>query len=566
MDTDKALRLLMAVANGWATPEELQQLEAALVADPALRDLAAEWLCDESLLRNEAVYLDISRQGLGDPIDHVSTAQGNVERSTAARPAKGWRSRGARWISPVTIAALACLLLLSIWRQGVAPDAPEDPSALARATGSRLVRVTGCVWNASDGSPRPQLGAVLEGGQALRLIEGIAEFETDMPGVSGRVRLQGPSSAMLRSDGLPVLQAGRMVADLAVYADPFWLESPLGPIQIVDSGSIGIEASKETVAVHVLDGQIRLPVTRQPGDEQDDSSTDFIVLREGEAIRLRTGEVGSSAYERIAADPGVFAEEQSMATDQLSLGKGYPQLVLNSNPSGYWRFEEPLTDEALRDEVGGDLTLRVAGSVTQVRQRHNRVLEFGMTRESGHLVSEDLWPPEPLRSYTLEMWFKPSHFHNASLVTLVNPKRFGSREVNAVILELGGPHNLAAMHTQHNAIRFVNRSPALPSVDMGEKCSAEQYAIREWQHLVAVKDGADLRLHVNGEVVATATDDTLVPEAMRVVIGQFYVRRPERRFIGQLDELAIYKHALSNSQIARHFAAGRAGSRDAGSM
>ena len=45
---------------------------------------------------------------------------------------------------------------------------------------------------------------------------------------------------------------------------------------------------------------------------------------------------------------------------------------------------------------------------------------------------------------------------------------------------------------------------------------------------------------------------------MQIVVGQLYIERTERRFIGQIDEVAIYDRCLSPHDLRRHIkAAGR---------
>jgi hypothetical protein len=79
--------------------------------------------------------------------------------------------------------------------------------------------------------------------------------------------------------------------------------------------------------------------------------------------------------------------------------------------------------------------------------------------------------------------------------------------------------------------------------------------LRRWQHLVAVKDGAAMKLYINGELVGEGRDTNELPTGLRLLIGRLYPdsSRSVRPFIGQLDELAIYDRALSPEEIAKHF-------------
>ena len=50
--------------------------------------------------------------------------------------------------------------------------------------------------------------------------------------------------------------------------------------------------------------------------------------------------------------------------------------------------------------------------------------------------------------------------------------------------------------------------------------SDEPYRLFEWQHLAAVKDGAQLRLYVGGKLVAEAEDENELQGDLRVLIGR----------------------------------------------
>jgi hypothetical protein len=71
--------------------------------------------------------------------------------------------------------------------------------------------------------------------------------------------------------------------------------------------------------------------------------------------------------------------------------------------------------------------------------------------------------------------------------------------------------------------------------------------------VVAVKDGEEMRLYVDGELVAKSNDNTKLSPGLTLLVGQLDRSRDWRRFVGQLDELAIYNRALSDGEIRAHF-------------
>lgn len=112
---------------------------------------------------------------------------------------------------------------------------------------------------------------------------------------------------------------------------------------------------------------------------------------------------------------------------------------------------------------------------------------------------------------------------------------------------------------QPNTLRFVHRTPASGVVLEGSNLVAGwPYQVRSWQHLAAVKNGDRISLWLDGRLSSEQSDASLLNENMQIVIGQLYVSRPERRFVGQIDEVAIYDRCLSAKEIkSRIKAAGR---------
>lgn len=62
-----------------------------------------------------------------------------------------------------------------------------------------------------------------------------------------------------------------------------------------------------------------------------------------------------------------------------------------------------------------------------------------------------------------------------------------------------------------------------------------------------------MRLYIDGEVVASGESDTNLAPHLLLAIGQAGVMSSKAIFVGQLDEMAMYDHALSEEEIRRHF-------------
>jgi hypothetical protein len=102
-------------------------------------------------------------------------------------------------------------------------------------------------------------------------------------------------------------------------------------------------------------------------------------------------------------------------------------------------------------------------------------------------------------------------------------------------------------------IRFLNRDPPT-STNTGTNCYSEApYRLRRWQHVVAVKQGSEMKLYLDGAVVDTQQDPGSLSPNLLLVIGQIGQTARTHRFIGQIDELAIYSHALTEEEIVSRF-------------
>jgi hypothetical protein len=81
--------------------------------------------------------------------------------------------------------------------------------------------------------------------------------------------------------------------------------------------------------------------------------------------------------------------------------------------------------------------------------------------------------------------------------------------------------------------------------------SDRSYQPRRWQHVAAVRDGDELRLYLDGELVQQATTSERLPRGLQLVVGQLYTETVERFFIGHVDEIAIYDRPLGEKELRR---------------
>jgi hypothetical protein len=232
--------------------------------------------------------------------------------------------------------------------------------------------------------------------------------------------------------------------------------------------------------------------------------------------------------------------------------------VKEDQPLAYWRFES-LSEGHVKNEMGPQLPIRVVGEVALRGSEANHYAEFIDSLAEEHinamLVTDEPLSADPLKEYSIEIWVKPSHYQQASILGLVGgPLDENKQSRHGMLLELAGPHPPVTSTTHPGRVRYLNRFPAARAPQRKESVfSKDAYELRRWQHVVVVKDAEYKRLYVNGKLQAELSDTNPIGGGLTVLVGRLHEQRPERRFIGQFDDLAMYGHALSPSDVERHY-------------
>src|SRR5690606_8118954 len=134
----------------------------------------------------------------------------------------------------------------------------------------------------------------------------------------------------------------------------------------------------------------------------------------------------------------------------------------------------------------------------------------------------------PLEEYSIEVWVKPSHYQQASIVGLVaGPLDENLQSRHGMLLELAGPHP-PATNTQHpGRVRYLNRFPAARYPQRNESVfSQDAYELRRWQHVVVVKDAEQKRLYINGLLQAEHKDTNPLSGGLTLLVGRLHQQRP----------------------------------------
>ena len=492
--------------------------------------------------------------------------------------------RSSRFLMPTSI--MAGLMLVSALVGGmaalysIAEDAGvHQPIEAQRSRGTAngtqqiagtLVNITNCRWNPGYSGADYIDGSEIYSGQTLNLLEGIAAIPVTYPyGGTGRFVLEGPLAMVVAGDSSSMLQYGKLFAAVDSKKVPYALGTPLGQVFISGSASVGVVAASQDVTVHAFAGDVDFELL-WPSEVDEDRFR----VSAGTSLRLSVDKSGALTIHRGEANQVCFVINVPMAQSRLAIPDDYVTAVRRARPLAYWRFESD-HDGVVRNEIEDRLHLRIHGNVGWCDYVGNRAIEFGSGQNSGKLYSDDALDGAISKEFSLEAWVKPSHIHTASIVSLANWSTDGTElPRHLAMLELRGPTGpflreqpdslqRSPMHPRlyPERTRFLYRSPPGSDGNIGTSAySKESYVTRQWQHLVGIHQGRELRLYLNGKLISTAEDHSEPTiEKMKILIGQLHppvggLPRDRRAFVGELDEVAIYGRALSDSEIKEHFA------------
>lgn len=578
----EAAIIVLAAVAGEATVEDLTRLDEWIRADEQLAAFVVELIEQESWLSWHAGRAAGDVAGAPEHLRSLLAAAFE-QRATLAEPSAVHAARNSRdrrfvrrassssAIAATLLVAIGGLAGAAITRWVALRRAPENTFAISPADGAtsaryvaRFVNGAGCLWN-------PETGATLAAdeqlrtGESLNLLEGVAEFQFDWADGDANITLEGPAGLVLTAQRGASLSRGRITADITLAngaltngkpaGGVFVLETPNGQIEISTDASIGVAARGEDVELHVFRGAATF-LTPWPGGV---ATEERVAIVAGESMTVGNDSDGRMELRRGIAHPEQFASRISMQSDDLPISEAYVAEVLASGPLLYWRFDDRNTD-VVRNEVDDRrYNGRVVGAIKRADEGDNRDIELGagLTDEALHayIISDAPLDADFSHGYSLEMWIKPSHYHWGTAASFIGAQSKSETVTpHGVLFELGGPIAYPSSIEQPGRLRFLHRSPPSDDVTQGTSCFSEMpYELRKWQHVAAVKDGSRMRLYVDGRLVAAGDDSTALPAGLSLIVGQLDQWRTDRRFVGQIDELAVYARVLTAEEILSRY-------------
>ena len=200
----------------------------------------------------------------------------------------------------------------------------------------------------------------------------------------------------------------------------------------------------------------------------------------------------------------------------------------------YWRLGEvwgTLACDAKAVSNGtyrGSFTLGEAGAITGDANPSARF--YGV---NGHVSAPDVAALDVGDVFTLEAWVKRARPRDGQTETVISK---GDGAWRLLFDELD---RLSLRRSKYGDV--VAATTAVTDTN--------------WHHVVATKNGPSTRLYVDGkDVTGSVTNQTMANNAMPLVIGQ---NSGSSWFDGNVDEVAVYRVALSAAQVASHYSAGR---------
>lgn len=236
----------------------------------------------------------------------------------------------------------------------------------------------------------------------------------------------------------------------------------------------------------------------------------------------------------------------------------YYEFVMADSPLSYWRLGEvsgtiaadssglgnnatymngPVMGVTGAIPGGTDLGLNLPGQTEYVEMGNRSLFNFAATNFSAEMWvyrrsdCGDNWAS----NWALNMWDKGN----------------GSVGANSWAIDFCG------VSGSTNRIRFSIESG--PTTYSAEAPSAMN--LNSWYHVVAVREGTNIRLFVNGVLQSTTAVGTAsinsVGNSLRLGTNKSNAGNAEAKF----DEVALYGHALTSAQVLAHYNAGISGVR-----
>ncbi|MGW3607074.1 LamG-like jellyroll fold domain-containing protein [Micromonospora sp. NPDC005161] len=219
----------------------------------------------------------------------------------------------------------------------------------------------------------------------------------------------------------------------------------------------------------------------------------------------------------------------------------YAALVKRDGPVGYWRLDDA-PGQPVVDASGNGNTGAYRGSVG--RSQPGAIADSADTAvrlDDGHAEIPDSASLSITGAYTLESWVKDA-----------------AGGPQGIIEKYDGSDCLPSRNGYGLRLVNGNKLQALTAADQAQSSASSPRSVQQgrWHHVAAAYDGTTLRTYIDGQLQAST------PMANAPTDGKGSLKLGARgddaldRFVGSLDEVAIYNKALTPGQIDSHYVKG----------
>ena len=223
---------------------------------------------------------------------------------------------------------------------------------------------------------------------------------------------------------------------------------------------------------------------------------------------------------------------------------GYYDVVMADNPVAYWRLNE-LTVGPVSDSAGthtGTLHTPVTlGEPGPLMHDPDPAMDF-----TGGYISSPYASDLANATFSVECWARADELGLAWRTPMMY--RWVDPATAPAYVCYG--YNLYVNRTDDNWEFWIGRGPTTPGF---VALDGPAVTLGKWTHLVGTYDGATMRFYVDGDLVgSTVQPYGILPSGK----APFLIGAGASRWLGGLDEMAVYGYALSPEQVALHYYTG----------
>lgn len=459
-------------------------------------------------------------------------------------------------VRPIKLLALAALLPLALglgmWWSSVRQPAAGDSGApqVVLLESESVLAVTGYAdnvrWNLPE-APAPGINlsrksVVLERGLlVLHLIGGQT------------LTLRGPARFELLNDKEMRFGLGDLSQRVVRNHKTYMIHVPGGVVADLGTEFSVKVAADGTTDVRVFEGKAVASST----DSSNRTRYERILLA-GESVRI------SETLQDSPLAVGEFLRPHPDAVKAPSpAGKSYAELVRNSAPLAWWRFEQEKGNQ-ITAETADVPPLVLSGSPHVLGTPGHRFIYTDTGDFAGFAATETglAGLDQPQGGISVECLLHPESEQHMTALLLEDlsqpvPPTLDFRP-QRIQIERAGRSGEAIGHVHPPyAIRGMARIPS-GYASGANTYTADSYLARRWIHVVQTHDGKTLRLYVDGKLVNETPDlQEFQNSLLRPVIAVLRPTQDEfrRQWIGGIDEVALYDRVLTSQEIQTHFQA-----------